>query len=622
MDEQSAALENWGKSRQIAEIIGLLALCLGITLLTPQNIEDKFTDIKFRFWQEPAQDSPFVILEIKEEDFLKWKPRYSDENSRIQDRPLSPNRFERPQDVFLWNKNLYKEVMQRLSEAGTRVILWTMYFPETLVHLGDDQEFKDLARANTTVWSSRFDSEGNFLLPPLDLTPSGNFGYNNLFPDSDGVLRKFSLIESHQLALVARLFYVLHGHFDGLPNPHEDQTVYWTQKPGEIPHCSLNEFLNSELRWQTPCRNLENKIVLIGRGGKGARRYITPLGGMNRSEILAQQMETILSKGGIRKAPDWWLPLASLLLVLFAAFSALLLPPYGTILAVLSLNAVSLAINFLTFEIWKVNLPATFVFPALILTSFIFLLYRVSIEAQLRWRTQQQILLNKEIEELRVNFMSLISHDLKTPIAKIQALSERLLRKKESKEEKEWLQGILKSNDELRQYIQGILSFSKVEANKMKLTKTRGDLNQVIQEVLKRHAWDAEDKNVDLQFEEEPLFTLEFDEELIRQVISNLMDNALKFSPDGGRVRVRTWEEQDRVWVSIEDNGPGIPETESNRIFDKFARISEKPYTEKKGSGLGLYLTKYFLKLHGGDISYRKPESGKGSEFVFWLPIE
>ena len=123
-----------------------------------------------------------------------------------------------------------------------------------------------------------------------------------------------------------------------------------------------------------------------------------------------------------------------------------------------------------------------------------------------------------------------------------------------------------------------------------------------------------------LELDLEPMFSVEFDEQLIRQVLTNLVDNAIKYNSQGTIVKVVSRDLGERVEVSVEDNGVGIEPAQMQRLFLKFSR-SEKGTSERvKGTGLGLYLAKYFIELHGGEIR-AESEPGKSTSFRFWLPI-
>jgi signal transduction histidine kinase len=239
-----------------------------------------------------------------------------------------------------------------------------------------------------------------------------------------------------------------------------------------------------------------------------------------------------------------------------------------------------------------------------------------------RWQAEKKNQYLRELDELKSNFLSLMSHDLKTPIAKVQALTERLAREAKtlSAEQKEILSSIQRSNEELGHYILSILNFQRIESQEIKLHKKSHDINLLVEEVVQRLATLSQDKGVEVRLELEPMFPLELDEQLIKQVLSNLIDNAIKYNKPGTVVTVRSADLSDFVEVVVEDDGVGIEPKQMDRLFKKFSR-SEKGTSERvKGTGLGLYLAKYFIELHGGEIGVES-EPGKGTRFRFQLPV-
>jgi signal transduction histidine kinase len=131
----------------------------------------------------------------------------------------------------------------------------------------------------------------------------------------------------------------------------------------------------------------------------------------------------------------------------------------------------------------------------------------------------------------------------------------------------------------------------------------------------------AQDRGVHLTLELEPMFPAELDEKLIRQVLNNLIDNAIKYNHAGTKVKISSEDQGAFVQVAVEDDGVGMEKEQLGRLFKKFSR-SEKGTAERvEGTGLGLYLAKYFIEKHGGEIGVESAP-GKGTRFWFRLPIE
>ena len=185
---------------------------------------------------------------------------------------------------------------------------------------------------------------------------------------------------------------------------------------------------------------------------------------------------------------------------------------------------------------------------------------------------------------------------------------------------KESLESIDNSNNELKHYISSVLNLSRIESQKVILNKKSNDINRIIEEVLKRLKTVAQAKSITFEQNLEPLFSVECDEDLIRQVLTNLVDNAIKYSPQNAKVIVSSREEEGYIRVDIQDFGPGISNDQLPLMFQKFNRFLRPMNEQVKGTGLGLYLSKYFIELHGGTIRLRS-ELGLGATFTFTLPL-
>jgi signal transduction histidine kinase len=216
-----------------------------------------------------------------------------------------------------------------------------------------------------------------------------------------------------------------------------------------------------------------------------------------------------------------------------------------------------------------------------------------------------------------------MSHDLKTPIARIQGMTEVITKDavKLSSMQQEAVDTIRASANDLLQFMNSILNYAKVESQGVVLHKQAKDINDLVEDVIKRHEFLAKLKHIKIQSELEPLFSISVDPDLIRQVFSNLIENAIKYSPENSKVSIKTKEENDFICVDFSDEGPGIPEEEQQHLFLKFFRSKSVKNSNIKGFGLGLYLAKYFIELHKGHIIITSTP-GKGSTFTVKLPIK
>ena len=175
------------------------------------------------------------------------------------------------------------------------------------------------------------------------------------------------------------------------------------------------------------------------------------------------------------------------------------------------------------------------------------------------------------------------------------------------------------SASDLLKFISSILNYAMIESKGVELHLESRDINQILQDVIKKHEFLAKVKKIKIKSELEPMFPIQVDVELMKQVFSNLVENAIKYSSEDSTVTVKSREEGQNVIVEIFDTGMGIPIEDLPNIFMKFYRSHNVKTSTIKGSGLGLYLAQYFTQLHNGDISVTS-EPEQGSVFKVTLP--
>lgn len=258
---------------------------------------------------------------------------------------------------------------------------------------------------------------------------------------------------------------------------------------------------------------------------------------------------------------------------------------------------------------------------AVFLCYYFFIPYRLIMENRKSWEYYQKNRLLKQVEELKTNFISMMSHDLKTPIARIQGMTDVIQKDASpiSSQQREALDTIKNSSDELLKFINSILNYAKMQSDGVELHKSAKDINQIIEDVLSKHEFLARVKKIKFHSELEPLFPIHVDPDLVRQVLSNLIENAIKYSPEETQIRISTQETDGFVCIQIQDQGGGIPEDEIPYVFSQFFRSKNAKISTIKGSGLGLHLAKYFTELHGGEL-FVESTYGQGSTFTVKLP--
>jgi signal transduction histidine kinase len=204
-------------------------------------------------------------------------------------------------------------------------------------------------------------------------------------------------------------------------------------------------------------------------------------------------------------------------------------------------------------------------------------------------------------------------------VAKIAGIGDILKNQYDnSKEQDELLNNIINSTKELNKFITSILDLTKIESENLTLNLQSKDVNLIIEDVLDKLVFEANYQKVKLLKNLAPLYPIQLDPTLMVRVISNLVENAIKYSGENATVEVVTYDDADWVFIEVKDNGVGIKPEDINHVFDKFYRVRNDSTHAIKGSGLGLYLVKYFIELHQGYISVNS-ELGKGTTFVVKL---
>ena len=229
----------------------------------------------------------------------------------------------------------------------------------------------------------------------------------------------------------------------------------------------------------------------------------------------------------------------------------------------------------------------------------------------------------KENEKLRSDMASLMSHELRTPITSISGFAQLLLMDDSmSEESKEFLEIINNESQRLSKMLTSFLSVSNLEqSDKQEVTKTPVKLDTVVHEVVDDLKETAKKKRIRLvEQSNSHLPPVAADKGLIRRAISNLIDNAIKYSPERTSVIVSTILESEVLRVVVEDRGYGIPPTEQDKIWQKFYRVARDGQDkEEESTGLGLSLVKEIVEQHGGEVSVES-EVGQGSRFSIALP--
>ncbi len=231
-----------------------------------------------------------------------------------------------------------------------------------------------------------------------------------------------------------------------------------------------------------------------------------------------------------------------------------------------------------------------------------------------------------EMDNLRSHFISNVSHELRTPVTVLRSYIDTLYNYGNDFDfntQKEFIGVMNQEIIRLNRMVNDILDFSRYESQNVKLEKTKQDIMPVIEDVVDEMKVLAGDHNLTFSVIKEPdLPEIPFNKDSIRRVVANIVSNAIKYSPDGKRIKIRAERARigDYVEVSVEDQGPGIAPEYQQKIFDRFFRVENDTHTIK-GTGLGLHLVKISVEKHHKGQVFVQSKLGEGSTFGFRLPI-
>lgn len=228
----------------------------------------------------------------------------------------------------------------------------------------------------------------------------------------------------------------------------------------------------------------------------------------------------------------------------------------------------------------------------------------------------------RRAQEMQNVFISTVSHELKTPVALIKGYAGTLRREDASWDETVIRDGLAVIEDEadrLTELIENLLSASKLRAERMRLNLTDVHLDQLSASVVERFKTQTNNHRFELSFPHD-FPVLQGDETRLRQVLDNLVSNAIKYSPSGGTITLGGEVDNRYATIFVRDQGVGISEDEQERVFDRFYRVDGPLSKKTKGTGLGLYLARALVEAHGGTIKV-KSKLGSGSTFYFTIPL-
>lgn len=232
----------------------------------------------------------------------------------------------------------------------------------------------------------------------------------------------------------------------------------------------------------------------------------------------------------------------------------------------------------------------------------------------------------KHLEDVRSNFLSMISHELRTPITSVKGALSLLNSMKDENADaqtNELFDIVNRNLDRLVMLINDLLDVTEIANNSLKLNKKKSSINEIVQIAVKKLIGEAEKKCVAIEEEfGEDLPELEIDVERFEHVIMHLIHNAIKFSPKNGKVDVMTYQDNGKICVSIKDSGKGIKASNISKIYDLFFQEDSSKTRRYGGAGIGMHIVRKIVDLHNGEIIVQNNDKEPGLTVMIKLPIE
>jgi signal transduction histidine kinase len=228
----------------------------------------------------------------------------------------------------------------------------------------------------------------------------------------------------------------------------------------------------------------------------------------------------------------------------------------------------------------------------------------------------------RELDNVKDEFVGLVSHELRTPLTSIIGYLEMVLEENAeplTTSQRQYLGTVNRNVERLATLVNELLFLAQVDAGRLELNLAEADLNQLLAEAAEAAQPAAKAKQIELSFETTRLAPVVCDRARIAQLVDNLVSNAVKFTPEGGRVEVKAVADRTAVSLSVSDTGIGIPPDELPRLFDRFYRASSAISSATPGTGLGLAISQAIAKAHDSTITVQSTLA-HGTTFRLFLP--
>ncbi len=556
----------------------------------------------FRSTQDISKE--IVILSISRAEWDQmFKPSYMKSMVYRQD-PVT--------DSYYWNSEFWSQVFLNLHRMGVKKIGVDFYFSKNLSTSWNTLRL--LSQMPNTYWTSEVDNLGRLLPSKFTDNFNENIAVNLLRPDYDGILRNYYFSSSN----ISQLPEVLSNNWPTVINIQKDNLINFRGPAGTFKSYPLIKVFEGSLDPEI----LKDKTIIVAPEYGKDHLIKTPLGVMNRAEIYANILDNVNEDRWVTKWPVLVYSLILLPLIIICVLIILSFPQGIGVTLLFSVSFITVSVSILLFDIYYLWTPLITALASIFLSYVIVISQMLFDKEKNVWQMQKEQEYFKSLEELKTNFVSLISHDLKTPLAKIQSVINRVRSDyslNATNKLSEELNSIYQESKLLDRYIKSILNLLKIESKDFSIVKKPIDINELIDKACQQLKPFAAEKRISFKTTLEPMFLIEADKTLVQEIIINIVENAVKYSKPDTCVEIKSFEEDNFVNIEVIDQGIGIKEEHLSLVFEKFYRSENS--TSTQGTGLGLFLVKYFIELHNGYINIES-KIDSGTKVVVKLPTD
>lgn len=538
-----------------------------------------------------------------------------------------------------WNREVYALVLDRLIGAGAKAVVFDCFFAEA--GPGDEKlrVALDQYRGHAVIGSnfvtapdvrfarqtpSRYDLPTSSIAPASAL-PDSRIGFTNFFVDDKSVVRGAqyqiafrygSRDEATYLSLAAQAA-VDAGRRDAIPPDLTEHLIRFAGAPGLgfKPHSIYEIFVPEYWAHNYASGELfRDKIVVVGGEGSWQKdKLMTPFGMMAGAELHLNSINALLAHDFLKELP---IPVTVAIIFLFGIGAATLCltvdSPWTRLIAAFAANGLIFAITLLLYN------SSGILFPALGCAMVCNFIVAVEFLCDLGFERLEKFRLNRTLKA-RENLTQMIVHDLRSPLTIVTGYVGVLQKSfNQNTDEAQCVDAALRGATRMNEMITTLLDVDRMEAGQMPLRFAPCNLVELIQETSARFGPVLGQRALNCKHDADVIM-LECDADVIRRVIENLINNAVKYTKSDGRIEISVISDEAQVAITVADDGVGIPADKREHIFEKFGQIDEGE-RRRHSSGIGLTFCRLAVEGHGGRIWAEGPKLG-GSTFVFTLPI-